>query len=83
MLVTEITDTSFTVQVAFSDINSISSELREPDILIVKLDMPDIFIDAETGEPLSTDPIELKLPIGAQYTSATFKQLTAKAENAT
>ena len=68
MLVSEITSTSLTVQVLFSDLNAISSELREPDTLILTLDMPHIFIDAETGEPLSTDPMEFKLPVGAQYT---------------
>jgi len=54
-----------TIQVLFGDISAISKNIRDPDMLIITLAMPNIFIDAETGEALSTDPIVFKLPVGA------------------
>ena len=68
IIITEITDRSLTIQVLFGDISAISKNIRDPDMLIITLAMPNIFIDAETGEALSTDPIVFKLPVGAQYT---------------
>ena len=36
------------LQLVFSDTDNISKDLREPDTLLVKIKLPDAFIDAET-----------------------------------
>ena len=45
----EIGTTYFTVHVEFADTSAITSQLLEPDTLIVTIDMPELFVDAETG----------------------------------
>ena len=49
--------------------------MLEPDEIDVRIEMPEIFISAESLEPLSTEPIEFRIPIGAQYTIAEFTEL--------
>ena len=51
-------DTSIAMQIAFSEASSISSDISEPDELRVEFSLPQLFLDAETGEPLSVIPIE-------------------------
>jgi len=40
----------------------------EPDELLVKIQEPWFFIDAENNEPLGIDPIEFQIELGQQYT---------------
>ena len=56
--------------------------MLEPDTLVITINMPEIFIDAETGKPLAQEPIEFRILLGAQYTTEQFKELTSKAESA-
>lgn len=56
--------------------------MSEPDALIIRINQPNLFIDAETGLPLSMEPIEFKIYLGAQYTAEGFKKLVKKAKTA-
>ena len=78
----EIGTTYFIVHVEFADTTAITSQLLEPDTLIVTIDMPELFVDAETGQPLASEPIEYKILMGMQFTVAEFEELTAKAGKA-
>lgn len=49
---TEISDSSITIQVAYYDIKAISAEINEPDSLEIVILKPDLFVDAETYKPL-------------------------------
>ena len=70
------------IQINFSDTRAISQDISEPDTLLITFNAPEIFIDAETGEPMSTEPIEFEIPIGEQMTKGEFLELTAQAEKA-
>lgn len=63
----EVKSTSLSVQVFFANTAAISQDIREPDTLIVKIALPWLFIDAETDEPLATEPIEFTMQLGMQY----------------
>ena len=47
-----VEDQSIEVQVIFSDPNSISTDIKDPDFLEITITTPNFFIDAATGEPL-------------------------------
>ena len=50
---TESTDTSVKINIDFGDVDAISQDINEPDEVSVKFVMPELFVDAETGESLS------------------------------
>lgn len=52
--------------ITFNDTKAISSNIIEPDSLIVEILRPDLIIDAETFLPLSHKNFEQKLQVGAQ-----------------
>ena len=80
--VIELDETSFTLKIYFYDLKAISSDITEPDVLVVNFTDPGLFIDAETGKPLSGVTLEKRIQMGAQYADSEFKQLLAKAETA-
>lgn len=51
-------ETSLTLQIDFNNAGSISQDISEPDELKVSFDLPSLFVDAQTGEPLDTASIE-------------------------
>ena len=75
-------ETSFTLKINFLDLKVISTDITEPDVLIVNFTDPGLFIDAETGKPLSDETLDKRIKMGAQYTDSEFKQLLAKAKTA-
>ena len=50
---TESTDTSVKIKIDFGDVDAISQDINQPDEVSVKFVMPELFVDAETGESLS------------------------------
>lgn len=42
-----------TFRIGFNNVNAISADLSEPDEISIKFTIPGLFLDAETGEPLS------------------------------
>ena len=81
--VIESEETSFTLKIDFYNLKTISTDITEPDILVVNFTDPGLFIDAETGKPLSDVTFEKRIQMGAQYTDGEFTQLLEKAETAT
>ena len=81
--VIESEETSFTLKIDFYNLKTISTDITEPDILVVNFTDPGLFIDAETGKPLSDVTFEKRIKMGAQYTDGEFTQLLEKAETAT
>ena len=51
----KIDETSITIKVEFADPSAISSELLDPDSLIIVFIKPELIVDSETGEPLTKD----------------------------
>jgi hypothetical protein len=51
----KFTPTEFEIQLSFKNADFVSQSLTEPDIVEVKIKRSDIFIDAETYEPLDPD----------------------------
>ena len=80
--VVESDETSFTLKIYFHNLKAISTDITEPDVLVVNFTDPGLFIDAETGKPLSDLKLEKQTKMGAQYADSEFKQLLAKAETA-
>ena len=76
-------ETSFNLKINFHDLKLISTDITEPDVLIISFTDPGLFIDAETGKPLSDVTFEKRIKMGAQYTDGEFTQLLEKAETAT
>ena len=72
----DYSDTHVDIQINFSDTRAISQDISEPDTLVLTLNAPEIFIDAETGLPMSTEPIVYEIPIGEQMTKDEFLDLT-------
>ena len=67
---TESTDTSVKIKIDFGDVDAISRDINEPDEVSVKFVMPELFVDAETGESLSDMSWEKTFKIGPQYTES-------------
>lgn len=67
------TEKSFSLQIDFKEKKAISSEVTEPDVLVIKFTDPSIFVDAETGEPLLGVDIERRIKMSAQYSEAEFE----------
>lgn len=78
----DYSDTHVDIQINFRDTRAISQDISEPDTLVLTLNAPQIFIDAETGLPMSTEPIVYEIPIGEQMTKDEFLDLTVQAEKA-
>ena len=76
-------ETSFTLKINFHDLKLISTDITEPDVLIISFTDPGLFLDAETGKPLSDVTFEKRIQMSAQYTDGEFTQLLEKAETAT
>ena len=53
-----------TIGVSFNDVSSITKDIKEPDILVIELILPQLFKDAETDEPLSKETIRKEILIG-------------------
>ena len=53
-----VTSTSLSLSISFSEPSSISSDIKEPDILLIEFLLTDLIVDAETFEP-----IEIKNPV--------------------
>ena len=49
------TETEFEIQITFKNTAYVSQSLTEPDIVEVRFKKSDIFIDAETFEPMKPD----------------------------
>ena len=81
--VIESDETSFTLKIDFYNLKTISTDITEPDVLVVNFTDPGLFIDAETGKPLSDVKFEKRIQMSAQYTDGEFTQLLEKAETAT
>ena len=81
--VIESDETSFTLKINFNDLKLISTDITEPDVLIISFTDPGLFTDPETGKPLSDVTFEKRIKMGAQYTDGEFTQLLEKAETAT
>lgn len=62
---TRTNENKIKISIDFSDPEAISNEISEPDILIVKFKDPAIFVDEETGLPLSDTSFEKRISIGA------------------
>ena len=79
----ESDETSFTLKIDFYNLKTISIDITEPDVLVVNFTDPGLFIDAETGKPLSDVTFEKRIKMSAQYTDSEFTLLLEKAETAT
>ena len=59
----ESTPVSLILQIVFADIADISPDVTDPDELSIKFELPDLFIDDETGKTLDAGSLDFKLPI--------------------
>lgn len=80
--IVELESTYVALQINFGDTMAISQSLIEPDTLIATIEKPEIFIDAETGQPLAIEPIEYRVVLSAQFTATQFKALLENADTA-
>ena len=67
MELVKLTDTELTLQLQWSDFWAISPNIAEPDYLLVIFKLPELFIDAETGQPMGDEELEFGVPVGAQF----------------
>ena len=75
-------DQSLTLIVSFSDLNAISVDLSEPDMLEVKFLKPGLFIDTETLNPLDKSSYSSEVELKPQLSLADFEEIKAMAETA-
>lgn len=54
-----------TLKIDFTNTKAISTNIGEPDILVVNFTDPGLFIDAETGDPMEKVSFEKRIKIGA------------------
>ena len=68
-VIDEVTETSIDISINFDKPSMISTDQSSPDVLEVKFVLPDVIVDAETGEKLEPDETELifYLTLGFQY----------------
>lgn len=75
-------DTELNINLVFTKIDDITLQIREPDVLDVKILMPEIFIDAENLEPLSEPESFISLEIQPQMTRAEYEEMLSVASTA-
>ena len=59
----ESTPLSLILQIVFADIADISPDITDPDELSIKFELPDLFVDEETGKALDAGSLDFKMPI--------------------
>ena len=68
--------------ISFNDPGAISSDIAEPDLLMVKFLLPGLFIDAQTLNPLDKSSHKLEVELKQQLSLSEFADLKDMAETA-
>ena len=82
LLLKKSNDQSVELKVYFADRKALSQYIAEPDILIVKISLPQYLRDKETGQMVELDSGERRVKIKPQYSEQEFAELLEQVENA-
>lgn len=72
IVVDKVEDRSITLKVVFNQPTDITTNIMEPDKLVIQFTDPEAIIDAQTGQPLEPQNREFFLFLQPQYSEAGF-----------